>query len=173
MRVVLALMIPIVLFAGVGGYIAFTESVRPHPVMRRAEIDRARWTVQLFPTDRLVPDTRYDVPAIRLLYRGTAILEQAESIGAEHPLQIELKDVSRGQNSVLVEVHFPPNSLDAPAAGPRGDSRQIQALRVQIQRNSEVVVDQTFWRDGTDPLVTGLVLFDGWATGLAGAGDHE
>ena len=183
MRVLLALLIPVFLFGSISGYLSFTESIRPRPAAAPSDRDTAAWTVRMTPAARLVPDAEYDIPALRVLYRGSAILEKADSVEGGESIQVDLDEVSVGENSLLVEAHFEaPVKMDFenPSSGESGRfstsaqaSPVVQALRILVLRNGETVIDQTLWAETPDLLATGEVRFDGWLIPVTEASGHE
>lgn len=155
MRILIAALIPVVLFGGVAAYINFTESVRPEPPVETVAIDTARYRVRVATTWPLVGDADYDTPALMISYRGRSLLESTQTVRPFEWREIEISEVARGENSLYVEVNWDGERDDSQPAFPP----EFAAVRIQILRNDDVIAEQTLWRRDEASDQSGVIRF--------------
>ena len=150
MRLVLAALIPLVLFGGIAAYVEFTERVRPEPVDVTARLDDQPWSVRLYPTAELAGDADFDEPSLSVQFHGQPVFSELAPVAAGREIRIDpLTGVRAEQNRLFVQATFSSeSSSDAPAA-----------LRVQIFRGPQRRAEQTFWKPDNRTSISGGLQF--------------
>ena len=155
MRLILAALIPIVLFGGVASYVEFTERLRPTPIDFETQPDDSHWAVRLYTTADLEGDVDFDEPSLTVRFRGKRVLADFESVQAGKVIQIDpLEGVQSGQNSLFVHVNFSSNKESDGNA-----TTQPAAIRVQVFRGDQLLSERTFWKPDGRRSISGEIKF--------------
>ena len=154
MRLILAALIPIVLFGGVASYVEFTERLKPTPIDFETQPDDSHWAVRLYTTADLEGDIDFDEPSLTVRFRGKRVLADFKSVPAGKVIQIDpLEGVQSGQNSLFVQANFSSNKTDGNA------TTQPAAIRVQVFRGDQLLSERTFWKPDGRRSISGEIKF--------------
>lgn len=152
MRLLLAALIPLILFGGIAAYVEFTERVRPAPIEQQSRLDNAAWSVRLYPTAQLAGDADFDEPSLQVELQGQTIFAELAPINSGQEIRIApLRNVRSEQNNLFVQATFAESGTsEKRTAGPK-------ALRVQVFRGLQQRADRTFWKpDGRASISGGI-----------------
>ena len=151
MRLILAAMIPLLLFGGVATYIEFTERVKPVPIVFETARDEAAWQVTLYPIAKLMGDADFDTPALTVRFQGRQTILNRGPIPAGKLIEAPLKDVRSGSNSLFLQANIAENANDT--------GTKQAAIRVRIFRGDNLKKEQTFWNLMGEQTIHGEIQF--------------
>lgn len=155
MRLILAALVPVVLFGGVASYVEFTERIRPTPIDFETQPDDNHWAVRLSTTADLEGDVDFDEPSWTVRFRGKRVLVDVEPVPAGKVIQIDpLEGVRSDQNSLFVQANFSSNKTNDGNA-----TTQPAAIRVQIFRGDRLQSERTFWKPDGLRSISGEIKF--------------
>ena len=171
MRLLVALVIPLILFGSVYAYVEFAERIRPAASQSTVPIDEANWTVRIERTFDCRGDADFGTPAIKVQFRGRDLLARSGLVKATEAITVDLSDVELGANDLYVETQVVAR-LGLEAGDSEFDSASSSepvkqppaAMRVRVFRNRQAVADKTFWQESTRRIV-GTVEFSSSSTG--------
>ena len=173
-RPIAALLITILLFAGVYGYTTFVESIRRPPLQVQESFATGEFSVRITRTFDCIGDPDFDVDSLVVRFRGKDLVRRSDKVPQNEIIEIRpLENVTQLDNELYVAASLTLADSDdwdddvAREAHPDGNQDQpaptesmLGAMRVQVMKGALTVADDTFWQEPGSTSVEGSVSFE-------------
>lgn len=157
MRPLIAIVLTVILFAGVYGYTSFAEHVRRPPLEIIPEFASGEFAVRISRTFDCEGDPDFDIDSLVIRFRGSEILKRADAIPHNELVEIRpLENVEQKANEIYVaaNVKQEEDSWD--------DEQAVanHAMRIVVFNGDTVVADKTIWLEQGAQTISGTVSFE-------------
>jgi len=168
MRVVSAILLPVVLLGCTWAYIQFAAAIRVQPIQLTPNMDESSWRVTIDRTFDCIPDPESGFAALTVRLKQQTVLNILAKIPATAKVELDrLTGVEQGVNELFVSANM------AALGDFAFDSDQPRAMRVQIFRGDRLVEEKTFWSKSGATFLHETVLFRAFGEPSASDDDHK
>ena len=131
MRPIYALLISIGLLASVYNYVAFANRVRRPPVEIQVDYAQGEFSIEVERSFDCQGDPIFGSPAIKVLFKGETVFENADPIASDEPIIIsDLQGVEAGENEIFISA----NQASATSG--------LGAMKISVKRNGLVIATE-------------------------------